>query len=1007
MLRIAYCQISAHPAYCGPNGNYCKEPIYSSDGTILNELKQINEIDKICLQIENLYIQKFIFKIQQLLHALEGKNIDIIVFPEYTIPAECLPLIYEFCQSQNCICIAASHTIQQSHKNIYERINMNISLDNYINMSCCPIIYPKNKTSFFFKCHKSKWEANMGVDEYAAENNIYTFTYKQQHISILLCIDALHIDVDKKNTDILIVPAASPSDGCFKNKFESYISKEIPTIFCNFYLYGNSTVYCSVPKNSNLPFAEKNNITKTAPNEEVVTIIDINESSQATKSHTINTAIPIMVNQVLPILYREDNSDQKIFELIKNYSHLKNYENLESICQNIQASKCGIVSKKNSYLRSGVSERTLSFDKIIEYSEFIYINDFLLKQYEYNWLEKSLRAIIDGVTSGNIHMCTVSNVITKLGEELQQILPSISEIIDIPVFDERSKTNSIFQNRGGEIQQFRDVHKNKCTTIFVVQGFSQLGKSAFVDRLKFLYSFSTIDCQIPKCGGFESLIRYVCQITNHPMIWESLDNQEIEKFAISFAHYINNLNKTLLVFRTTGNLFDNYNQPKTSYFLCTLATKLGELKSGIKVIIENSRILPDSLIKHNNISVCKLRPLMDMYIGRLIEQTANNITYSFSLPRIPQNTIRQCHGNPSMARMVGVCIGHRLNSGLDENIPQEEVDSFADKYADGILKALNINDDERNLLIESTIYRLQVPEIAFKELPNYTDNSFRILKDKLLIEQNDDKFSVNTLILNSLRRKISKPSELHEIAAKYFDSEHKQNGSYVSKAEYLYHLSFCSSKLQFKEDLKYYANDILSASIELINSGEFVIAQSHLDTIRFFIKSYNISEFYFYYALCHIVNGEYSAYRQLFDTAIENTKMPSDILYYRMIERLINIRQLSEAENLLNEVCDNYPHSRQMDALWIKYYYASKQTRDTALDMAVKLTKESAGDFYSAKILVKIYLRENMVSEATMEIEAVLDIWTNNHWALKMQHLIKNGLYHEHNDVDEYDEDED
>lgn len=1007
MLRIAYCQISAHPAYCGPSGNFCKEPVYCANGSIFNELKHINEVDKICTKIEELYNNKFTYKIQQLLLSLKGKDIDIIVFPEYTIPAECLQSIYDFCQSQKCICIAASHTIQQSHKSIYEHIDMDISLDDHLNMSCCPIIFPENKTKFFFKRHKSKWEANMDVEEYQSKNNIFTFNCKQQRVSVLLCIDALHIDIDKRSTDILIVPAASPSDGCFKNKFESHLAKEIPTVFCNFYSFGYSTVYCSVPQNTNLPFAEKNNFTKTAPNEEVVVIIDINEASQATKSHTINTTTPITVNHVLPLFYRDDISEQKTFELMKEYAKSKNYEKLVDICKNISTSSQGITAKKNYYLCSEISERNISFDKTMTYSEFVYINDFSLKQYELNWLNKSMQIIIEGLTSNKINANVIGNVISKLGQEYQRLSHDTKENIDIPVFDQRSNTNSIFQNRGGEINQFRDVQQNKSTTVFVIQGFSQIGKSAFIERLKFLYSFNTIDCRIPKDGGFESLLRNVFQICDLNMEWETLDNQEIEKYSIQFANHINSLNKTLVVLRTTGNIFDDYHKSKTSHFIRTLAQKLGELQSGIKFIIENSRVLPDALKNHPNITICKLRPLMDMYIERLIEQTANNIAFSFSLPRIPKSTIRQCHGNPSIARMIGVYIGERLNSDLDENIPQEDLESFVDKYADEILNKLNISNDERELLIEATIYRLQVPEMAFKELPHYSEKSFRILKDKLLIEENDDWCSVNKLIANSLKRQISEQKKLHEIAARYFNHEYEQNEAYISKAEYFYHLSFCVSKFQFKDDLKYYANDILSASKELINYGEFEIAQSHLDNIRFFCQSYNKSEFLFFYALCHIANEKYDKYHELFNKAIECSKKSQDVLYYRMIDKLIGIRQITEAENLLNEVCDKYPHTRQMDALWVKYYYKfSKQTRDKALDMAIKLTHDSPGDFYSAKILVNIYLEENMIDEARIEIEYVLKYWRTNDWALKMQRLIDKGRYTEHDELCEYEEDD-
>lgn len=150
MLRIAYCQISAHPAYCGANGNFCREPVYDAGGAVLTETSQIGTVNEICDKIYGLYTKKFCLKIQHLLQTLKREEIDILVFPEYTVPAECLPLLYEFCQSQNCICIAASHTVQQIHQPIYKSINLNIGPESN-NFSCCPVIFPDGKTEVLFK----------------------------------------------------------------------------------------------------------------------------------------------------------------------------------------------------------------------------------------------------------------------------------------------------------------------------------------------------------------------------------------------------------------------------------------------------------------------------------------------------------------------------------------------------------------------------------------------------------------------------------------------------------------------------------------------------------------------------------------------------------------------------------------------------------------------------------------------------------------------------------------
>lgn len=1006
MLRIAYCQISAHPAYCGPNGSYIKEPIYDEKGPILNCLSEVQSIYGLTKQIEDLYLAGFLRKLQQILHSLKGCGIDLLVFPEYTIPAPCLSILYEFSQKEDCICIAASHTVQRAFEEIYQSINMDIPVDSCLNMSCCPVMIPEKGTYFFFKQHKSKWESNMEAEIYPDCDNSGRFTLevKGNRVTVLLCIDALHIDVDKSNTDILIVPAASPTDGTFRNKFESYLSKDIPTVFCNFCDYGNSTVYCQLPNGRNIPYSDKTHITKASKGEEFVAVVDLEKQFQAVKVHTINTDIPINVVGVEPILYRDHNARQHDWLRLKDLCEQRIFVGMEdSINLQVEA-EGGIIQQKKKYLLSGIREQTLSFDDIQAETKFVYINDYTLLQYEVNWLEKIVNALTTDITGNRINVAKALEPFSRLSGALQNLLPKITEKVNLPVFDATEQVNSVFQNRGGEIQQFRNTQQNRYKTVFVVQGFSQIGKSAFVNRVSSLYSFNLVDCPIPKGGSFESLLRGVSKLTGFPMNWEEIDEQTVRDYAKQFAHYLRNLNKSIVVLRTTANLFHAYNLEKSTLFFCCVAEQLYESKTGIKLIIENSRTLPSNIAVHPYIEICRLKPIYDIYIGRLIEQTANNITYSLSLPEIDSKIIHKCGGNPAVARMVGICLGQKINRGESGEISQEELDAFKDQYVKGIFSVLNVKPNEEEFLTEASIYRLGVPRKAFMVLPHYSDQAFDSLRDKLLLEADQDWFFVNSLISEILRRTATKDNNLHTIAATYFDEEYQENPSSVAKAEYLYHISFSKANLSVNENLKYYADDILSAAIELINNGEIDIAYSHLKLIRYYNQFCNRVEFNFYYSLCHIVDADYQGYRDLFDKAISESGQKA-VLYCRMIRRLIGLRILNEAETLLNEAEEMYPALRELKALRILLLYYTRQTRDQALTMARELTRNSNGDFYSARILVQIYWKEDMEQEALKEIADVLKNWPNNRWAQRMQRILTEGRL-EDQDYGFYDEDD-
>lgn len=460
------------------------------------------------------------------------------------------------------------------------------------------------------------------------------------------------------------------------------------------------------------------------------------------------------------------------------------------------------------------------------------------------------------------------------------------------------------------------------------------------------------------------------------------------------------------MFRRTGNLFDEYNGPKATLFFTLLASKLHEMDSGIKVIIEHSRRLSPVISQHPNIYVCTLKPLYDLYIERLIEQTANNIMYSFSLPQIPSNSVYQCHGNPAIARMIGIYIGQKINQGENIEISKDDMDTFLDQYTDGILSAISATPEEKELLNEIAVYRLPVPKEAFEKLPHFTNERLSHLVEKLLVEEIDQYFDVNSFIATSLKMKAVARKDLHEIATQYYENLFTRETSYIAKAEQLFHASFSPEKIKLRENLRYYANDIFSASIDLINMGEVEIAHTHLDSICHFQSAFNSSEFYFYYSLCYIFSEEYDKYREFFEKAVAHRSENQDVLYYRMIDRLIKSRFLNEAENLLNEVCEKYTHTRQMDALWVAYKYATNKTRNDAINAAMQLTRNSAGDFYSAKILVRIYLKERMVDEALTEVKAVQEKWPKNRWAPKMEHIISTGKYQMDAEKDEIDSDE-
>ncbi|MEG0272995.1 MAG: hypothetical protein RR639_05460 [Hydrogenoanaerobacterium sp.] len=1006
-MRIAYGQISANPAYIGRFGIYCKEAFVDSEGSILGQSRE-RPIENICRKIETQYYNTFSNKLEQILVSLAGRGIECLVFPEYSIPVQSLYQVYQFSINENCICIAASHTVQASNSSMYERINMDIDIEKFTSMSCCPIFLPNGNTVPVFKKHKSKWESNMGVEneQYALGEDVFYLNYENKKIAIAICIDALKTSVDTQKAKLVITPAASPSTGEFKNKFMSYLSQDIPSIFCNSWEYGGSTLFCHAAKEQNVSFANTTCITEMSKYEEAIVVVDVDVVDHSQKRKSVNIRELVKVKSVLPILYRDNVEQTNLREKISLAAKQKDRELLIALSEILERNCSGVVAEQNSYLYEGICDGTSLFEMIVAQAEYINVNDFSLLQYQANWVEKTLNIINEALVNGEIK---VPNALFLIQQRLYSANKYLKSIIkskaDIPVFDDEKKALSSFQNRGSEIRRFRSTYQDTHETIFVLNGFTGIGKSAFIERLKYLYSFQTLERSMPNSAGFESFLRALQELAGISLNWGDFSTEEINFFATELAKALVGKYKTIIVIKSIGRIFDEYNIDKSIQLIEALAKKLYSLKARIKIVIEINRKSPDSLQQMQFVKFCKLEPLSNQYIGRLIEQITTQLTYDISLPQLSSEVISECKGNPNIAKLIGVYLSEKINRCGDSSLTVLEVESFTHSYVDGILVQLNVTDAEKELLSEMCIYRISVSINAFEQLPAYHKEIMTSLVDKMMVEKTDEGYTINSLIRRRLTPQASNLSKLHKIASQYYDEEYKQNNWLTAKAEYFYHLSFFNPALKTK-DVRFYSDDILNAAEELSENMQYIdIALSHLKTIEPWKDGY--WKYHLILAYCYIMNNEYMCYQQEFEKAVETNQKQPEVSYYLMIKKLIRARKQNETETLLNMAQDKYGINKQLEGLWVSYKYSNSHSKEEAIKDAIRLAKDGKYDLYCAKSIVPILIGEGCIVEAECALNTILNVWSTNSWARSVKYKLSIGAYKSQEDMEMQDDEVD
>lgn len=142
------------------------------------------------------YIKYFKDRLVQIIKWAIGEEADLLVFPEYSIPYQCLPIIYDMSRDSKLTIIAGSHTVIRACESYYSLSGLAEKIiDEHLGESISPIFMPNGKTQFQCKLGKSIFEISMNVPE---EPQVKTFNCSTRSgieypFSVLLCVDALEM----------------------------------------------------------------------------------------------------------------------------------------------------------------------------------------------------------------------------------------------------------------------------------------------------------------------------------------------------------------------------------------------------------------------------------------------------------------------------------------------------------------------------------------------------------------------------------------------------------------------------------------------------------------------------------------------------------------------------------------------------------------------------------------------------------------------------------------------
>jgi len=268
-------------------------------------------------------------RVCNIIKSLDKLNVQLVVFPEYSIPVNCLSAIDKI--ANNLVVIAASHTVTPASIKLVKKLGIDASEQDDIAKSICPIRLNTGEWVRIDKLTKSKWEGTMKRGSVWNPIVINPGEENEWAFAVFLCVDFIN-ENDEHLAKIVprniwsqvnfgIVPSYSPITRDFQQRARPIAERAgVPILYSNVASVGGSRIYCYFAQQD--VFIEEHATKPLNIEDEAVVVVDLNDQA-ATKP----TRLPIQETSqfvtVLPILHEKNfepfcNLSKKIKRLSKD-----------------------------------------------------------------------------------------------------------------------------------------------------------------------------------------------------------------------------------------------------------------------------------------------------------------------------------------------------------------------------------------------------------------------------------------------------------------------------------------------------------------------------------------------------------------------------------------------------------------------------------------------------------------------------------------------------------------
>lgn len=836
MVKVALAQILYKPAIIEKMVDHLAEPGLIQHNMCTASLLETLPEEK-CAMLQTLHSQLregYVVYMGQKLkeickQACSIHKPDILVFPEYSVPYQCLLEIKEISTNLGIVIVAGTHTVITAAWEYYERAGLDTEIaKRYNGCSISPVFFPNATPDYQVKNDRSIFEITMQESSEGFKCfRSATSCGEPFCFSIVICADALtlstvgKLNIPTENFMVLSV-ACSTNTEVFEATAKLFALHKIPMLICNTSQYGGSGIYIPAPVRERFTNSPGQPSYIEAKKEALLFLNFLPGQFFVMRSILDNTVLGNWA--VCPMTYVEQPKWKSAYKQV-----------LREVEESLQKGEADSASDAvEIFLSLHAGQIPIALENAFNHF-MAHIGNFSGTPLPYILPLKSALLEIHSTEAQMYH--EFSPVISFCVEVGEIALPQISALIKqrdqypdqpilpiqptLPVSVTRplpTETESVeFRDRGQYLTQIQDALTDPAVKLILVSGAYGIGKSSTVAMTfkRNLPNWSVKTISLTPTTRFSMVLEYLANAIGHSLKADTLtrNGKKVLK------PILDKFTKQILAKDGQAIVIDQIEaillglQGKDHTLLTLFRDAIYNLKSGQGKLIFLSDVRFSKDIFPDNSAVRRIvmgRIPENKYIKLILEyeMRKHSMISPGSVPEIPDKLYELVNGHPLTAKLCVDVLARNKENPLKDialgQVQQQVIKQLMDKIC--------LDNVERKLVCMLSVFRtlIEIPRLyrlLSPELSGLLDDNIEQLYKTSFICAGESTIEIASIFRNHFYEQVPPEciDEYHEYALNYYIALHKElteqhKFSALVYTEIAYHLA----RLNRMEELKSY-----------------------------------------------------------------------------------------------------------------------------------------------------------------------------------------------------------